>query len=277
MSSKISNSINKTIMDFNLPPTPFITTLLIWMHTQNIDIRNNKPEIVDVFLDYLLEKTELSKQFKGKFNFADKKELLANIAYEFFTMESFAIKENLILQCIISYVTKYGFDINSTEILQYFLDRKIFMKNNNMIMFSYKVFYYYFMSLYMVNNRSFTEKVMKDKKLLLNMIEELKFYSAIKTDDNIFVMHLIDIINNSHYKKKFKSNNFEQTKLLHKGTTTQTSQLDILLDIHEKIQDTNEVNEESYEKLYDIIDDKRTDEHEKKVIIYNMEQNNPIK
>jgi len=277
ISSKISNSINKTIIDFNLPPTPFITTLLIWMHTQNIDIRNNKPEIVDVFLDYLLEKTELSKQFKGKFNFADKKELLANIAYEFFTMESFAIKEDIILKCIINYVTKYGFDINSAEILKYFLDRKIFMKNNNMIMFSYKVFYYYFMSLYMVNNRSFTEKVMKNKKLLLNMIEELKFYSAIKTDDNIFVEHLIGAINNSHYKKKFKNATFEQVKLIQKSTTTKTPQLDILLNTTKNKQDTNEVNEESYEKLGDIIDDKRTDEYEKKVVIHNEEQNNSIK
>lgn len=277
MSSKISNSINKTIIDFKLPPTPFITTLLIWMHTQNIDIRNNKPEIVDVFLDYLLEKAELSIQFKGKFNFADKKELLANIAYEFFTMESFAIKEDVILKCIINYVTKFGFDINSSEILRYFLDRKIFIKNNNIIMFSYKVFYYYFMSLYMVNNRSFTEKVMKDKKLLLNMIEELKFYSAIKTDDNIFVEHLIDAINNSHYKKKFKNNSPEQIKLIQKNDTTERCQLDILLDTNKDTQNNNEVDEESYEKLSDIIDDKRTDEHEKKVVIYNTEQNNPIR
>lgn len=274
ISSRISNSINKTIIDFKLPATPFITTLLIWMHTQNIDIRNNKPEIVDVFLDYLLEKTELSKQFKGKFNFADKKELLANIAYEFFTMKSFSIKEDAILKCIISYVTNYGFDINSAEILKYFLDRKIFIKNNNRIMFSYKVFYYYFMSLYMVNNRIFTEKVMKDKKLLLNMIEELKFYSAIKTDDNIFVEHLIDTINSSHYKKKFNKCSFEQIKFTKNDTTVKTSQLDVLLDVEEKTQD---IKEEPYEELGDIIDNQRTDEHEKKVLAYNTEQNNPIK
>ena len=111
--NKISTKVIKAITTLNLPSNPFITTLLAWMYVEKIDIRENEPQIIDVFLDYLLEKSDLSKSFDGKLDFNDKKDLLSEIAHVFFINQTLSVKEDIILRVIMDYSEKYyAFSIN---------------------------------------------------------------------------------------------------------------------------------------------------------------------
>lgn len=201
--SRVSNSVYKTINRLRLPSNPFVTTLLIWMHMEKIEIRENEPQIIDLFLDYLLEKSDLSKRFKGKFDFNDKKNLLSVIAHKFFIEESLAIREDKILETIIEYSRHYyGFEIDSKDILDYFYDRRIFIRNNGLVQFSYRVFYYYFIAYFMINNKDFYVSVVQNKSSIVNMIDELRYYAAIKRDDTDIIETLQEYISQSRFNKQ---------------------------------------------------------------------------
>lgn len=202
LSNKVSNKVQKSLSTLNLPSNPFIATLLTWMHLEKIDIRENEPEIIDIFLDYLLEKTDLSKKFEGKIDFKDKKDLLSIIAYEYFKTKKFAIKEDKILSAIINHFEYSGSEVNSKDILDYFYSRKILLKNNSNVVFSYRVFYYYFISLYMLNNSEFKDSIMKDPMLMCNMIDELRYYSAMSRNDLTFINTIIAFMDNNKLNKK---------------------------------------------------------------------------
>ncbi|MDT8337432.1 MAG: hypothetical protein RQ856_06375 [Candidatus Izemoplasmatales bacterium] len=280
-SSRIANNVHKTIVSLRLPSSPFITTLLIWMHTEKIDIKENKPEIIDVFLDYLLEKTDLSISFKGKFTFPDKKNLLATISHEFYKQKSFAIKEDDILNCIINHISKFGFDISSKDILEYFYTRKIFLKNNGLVMFSYRVFYYYFISLYMIKHREFALEIMNNKVSIINMLDELRFYAAMKTDDKEFVISLINLLHESVFVQRSKKHDLQLSKMKNKFNSTTKPTSDLLIESSTgNILEHREIISVSAEEkeLTEQIDEKRTESHEKHVRNYNLEvqENNDL-
>lgn len=260
---KISNKVVKAINNLRLPSNPFITTLLAWMYVEKIDIRENEPQIIDVFLDYLLEKAELSRSFDGKFDFSDKKDLLAAIANKFFLEQSLAIKEDKILAVIIDYSDKYyAFEINSQDILKYFYKRRILIRNNNLVQFSYRVFYYYFISLYMINNKDFYNSILENKTYIVNMIDELKYYAALKRDD----INIINKIESYIFMNKLNTT-FQKLPIVKNIERDKSEEL-----IIEETIETNEDNlpiSAKEKKLKDKIDDIETDRREKNVETFN--------
>ncbi len=208
--NKISTKVIKAITTLNLPSNPFITTLLAWMYVEKIDIRENEPQIIDVFLDYLLEKSDLSKSFDGKLDFNDKKDLLSEIAHVFFINQTLSVKEDIILRVIMDYSEKYyAFSIDSKNILKYFYKRRILIKNNNLVQFSYKVFYYYFISIYMIRENEFCTTIMNNKMFVINMIDELSYYCALKRDNTLFINTLYNYMSDNRFLSKVKKLNHD--------------------------------------------------------------------
>lgn len=271
---RISNKVVDSIANLNLPSNPFITTLLAWMYVEKIDIRENEPQIIDVFLDYLLEKADLSKTFKGKLDFKDKKDLLSKIAYKFFSEQKLSIKEDDILEVIINHSKDfYAFDINSKDILDYFYKRRILINNNNSVQFSYRVFYYYFISSYMISNKDFYNTVVDNKLFIINMIDELKYYSALQRDDT----NIIGKIENYFLSNTFNSK--IQKLVFIKNKTNNVLELKNnkkeVIKLEEIIEDSVEEDEKNITKqekeLKHKIDDIKTEIRENKVEIFNKD------
>jgi len=267
---KISNKVIKTINKLKLPSNPFITTLLSWMYIEKIDIRENEPQIIDVFLDYLLEKADLSKTFEGKIDFNDKKDILSAIAYTYFSNNSLAIKEDKILKAIIDYSEQhFPFDIDARDILNYFYQRRILIRNNNLVQFSYRVFYYYFITLYMMNNKDFYQSVVTNKYYIINMIDELKYYSALKRDDINFleqIKNYIELNKMQTYFLKLPKIEQEPTGLIDMSENIEDAES---TDIDEK---NNIIPDQNRTELQEAIDEIKTDKREKKVDSYNQEK-----
>jgi len=270
MQEKISNKVIKTINKLKLPSNPFITTLLSWMYVEKIDIRENEPQIIDVFLDYLLEKADLSKTFNGKIDFNDKKDILSAIAYTYFSNNSLAIKEDKILKTIIDYSEEhFAFDIDAKDILNYFYQRRILIRNNNLVQFSYRVFYYYFITLYMINNKDFYQSVVTNKDYIINMIDELKYYSALKRDDVDFLEQIKYYIQHNKMQTYFL-----QLPKLKQETTSLIQESESIINIENTdIDEKSDIipNQERME-LQEAIDELKTDKREKKVDSYNQEK-----
>lgn len=54
-SKRTLSNVKKAMNKLSLPSNPFLTTLLIWMYRDKIEIKDSEPEIIEVLLDYLLE------------------------------------------------------------------------------------------------------------------------------------------------------------------------------------------------------------------------------
>jgi len=266
---KISNKVIKTINKLRLPSNPFITTLLSWMYIEKIDIRENEPQIIDVFLDYLLEKADLSKTFNGKIDFNDKKDVLSAIAYTYFINDSLAIKEDQIIKSIIDYSEEhFAFEINSKDILEYFYQRRILIKNNNLVQFSYRVFYYYFITLYMISDQKFYTSILENKNYIVNMVDELRYYSALKRNDTVFLDKLNEYMGYNRLQMLFKA--LPEIQKIH------TPVLNILPD-EEEIEESTEDNKkiipvEEKEKFQEAIDEIETNKREQKIDNYNRKE-----
>ncbi len=273
-SNKIANKVQKSLSTLRLPSNPLIATLLTWMHVERINIKESEPEIIDVFLDYLLEKTDMSKKFEGKIDFQDKKDLLAIIAFEFFKVKSFAIKEDDILIKLIEHM-KYsaGEDFGAKDILEYFYQRRILLKNNNKVIFSYRVFYYYFISLYMKNTSEFRNHVLNDKNLIINMPDELRYYSVMSRHDTDFLNTIFTYLDNSFFNKKIESQKIEPLKVKSPSTNTITAvdSLDKSLTINEHEMTCElKLSKEELELQHDI-DDSLSEARDSNIQNYNYE------
>ncbi len=209
-SKQISSNVKKAMNKLSLPSNPFLTTLLIWMYRDKIEIKDSEPEIIEVLLDYLLEKSDVKRNFDSRINFENKKNILSAIAYKFYEQKSLSLDENIILETIITYIkTYFAFQINAKDILDYFYDRRIFICNLGQIQFTYRVFYYYFISLFMIKNNDFYKTIFDNELLITNMHDELKFYSALKNDDLSAISKIENIISKSIFNKKLKKVNIE--------------------------------------------------------------------
>lgn len=281
--SRISNKVITAITTLNLPSNPFITTLLAWMYVEKIEVRENEPQIIDVFLDYLLEKADLSKSFDGKLDFNDKKDLLSEIAYLFFNHETLSVKEDKILRVIMDYAEKYyAFEIDSMKILKYFYKRRILIRNNNLVQFSYRVFYYYFISIYMIRDKEFCNKVMYNKLYVINMIDELRYYSALKRDNTLFIKTLYSFMEENKFVSKVKKLSNIKTFDNKQFITIDVSKSNVAKYTKQKIKDNIKKdldidNEEEKltleeENFKNNVDNFRTEQHESKVDKYNHEE-----
>ncbi len=277
--NKISTKVIKAITTLNLPSNPFITTLLAWMYVEKIDIRENEPQIIDVFLDYLLEKSDLSKSFDGKLDFNDKKDLLSEIAHVFFINQTLSVKEDIILRVIMDYSEKYyAFSIDSKNILKYFYKRRILIKNNNLVQFSYKVFYYYFISIYMIRENEFCTTIMNNKMFVINMIDELSYYCALKRDNTLFINTLYNYMSDNRFLSKVKKLNHDNKQFTIDNESKREieeypkEELIENINIDLDIKNDDEVFTQEEENLKDQIDSFRTEEYENSIEKYNYEE-----
>lgn len=261
--TELAKNVYKTILSLNLPSNPFIATLLTWMHIQKLEIKENEPAMIEVFLDYLLEKAALSKMFKGKFDFYQKIDLLAEIAYLFFEKKSFSIPENDILKKIIDHITHYAHDVRPQDLLKYFYDRRIFIEDNGMTMFSYRVFYYYFIAKYMQNTPDFVLYIRSNKEVIINMINELKYYASIKRDDLDFIQDIISHMDNQPFQTQLEKVDFVNMVM----PTEKNQFLDYENTFQEDIKEEIE-HKQIREKIQNVL----SDAHEKKIEKYNYVQ-----
>jgi len=180
------------------------------------------------------------------------------------------IELNKILKTNIDYSEQhFAFDIDAKDILNYFYQRRILIRNNNLVQFSYRVFYYYFITLYMINNKDFYQSVISNKDYIINMIDELKYYSALKRDDVCFLEKIKYYIEHNRMQTYFlKLPKIEQkhTSLIQEYESSVNTE-------NTDIDDTNNIfPSQKRIEIQEAIDEIQTDKREKKVDSYNQEK-----
>ncbi|WP_139957953.1 metallophosphoesterase [Flavicella sediminum] len=189
----LHQNIEKLLRGFNelgLPKTPLAVTLFLWIINKQQKKPINNAVLVELFVDNLLEKSDIKNIYFETFDFDDKQRLLAFIS-KYMLDEgnrnlSYRVNEFDLLKEIEGYL-KLKMDINPNKLFDYFIDRGILTKcNGNSVRFKTAFFFSYFLAKYMSFDTEFREDIFRDKNYL-NYLSEIDFYTGLnREDDEVF-------------------------------------------------------------------------------------------
>ena len=189
----LHQNIEKLLKGFNelgLPKTPLAVTLFLWIINKQQKKPINNAVLVELFVDNLLEKSDIKNIYFETFDFDDKQRLLAFVSK--FMLDkgnrnlSYQVNEFELLKEIEDYL-KSKMDINPNKLFNYFIDRGILARSNgNSVKFKTAFFFSYFLAKYMGYDKKFKKTVFQNKNYT-NYISEIDFYTGLnREDDEVF-------------------------------------------------------------------------------------------
>lgn len=176
----------KGFREIGLPKTPLAVTIFLWIINKQQNRPINNAVLVEMFVENLLEKSNIKNIYFDTFDFGDKQRLLAFIAKFMLDKDnknlSYRVNEYELLKEIETYL-RFKIDINPQKVLEYLTDRGVLVRcNGNSIRFKTAFFFSYFLARYMSYDNSFKQYVISDKNYL-NYISELDFYTGLNRED----------------------------------------------------------------------------------------------
>lgn len=176
----------KSFIDFGLPKTPLSVTLFLWIFEKQEKKPINNSVLVELFIENLLEKTNIENIYSDTFDFTNKKRLLSFVAKFMFengdSDYSYAVDYVELLHYFKDYL-KTRFPGQPQKVLDDFIKRGILtFHDDNLVRFKSAFFFHYFLSLHFDYDPSFKEYVFTGENYL-SFIEEITYYTGLKRDD----------------------------------------------------------------------------------------------
>ncbi len=181
----------KSFGDFGLPKTPLSVTLFLWIFEKQEKRPINNSVLVEIFIENLLEKTNIDNIYSDTFDFANKKRLLS-FAAKFMKNNgdgdlSYSIDYIDMLQYFKNYLSS-RFTGQPNKILDDFISRGIFIyEDENLIRFKSAFFFHYFLALQFDYDLDFRTEVLTGENYL-NYVDEIIYYTGLKRDDQKFLI-----------------------------------------------------------------------------------------
>ncbi|WP_312082891.1 metallophosphoesterase [Epilithonimonas hominis] len=203
--SNLEKLVN-TFTSYHLPNNALSIHLYLWS-VENSDRKPiNQAVLMEIYVELILEKIKEENIYTSNFDFTNKIQLISMIAEKIIKKEngeSF-LKYNEFYDIIYEYLkNKVGFSFDVNVIINYLLERKIFIKNkNNEIMFSHLCFIHFFVAKRMQDNSSF-KKYILDEERYFNYPKEIDYYTGLVRSD----LETFNLIY-SRFKKVFEPMDF---------------------------------------------------------------------
>lgn len=181
----------KSFIDFGLPKTPLSVTLFLWIFEKQEKKPINNSVLVELFIENLLEKTNLENIYSETLDFTNKKRLLSFVAKYMHDIgdgdSNYAVDYVDLLNFFKEYL-KTRFSGQPQKVLQDFIKRGILtFQDDNIVRFKSAFFFHYFLALHFEYDHSFKEFVFTDENYL-NYLEEITYYTGLRRDD-LFVLN----------------------------------------------------------------------------------------
>jgi len=178
---------------FALPRTAMSVSLFLW----TMENRDRKPinsaTLLDIYLEIVLQKIQGDEIYREKFDVENKMMLLAHIAAKMLDkkLANYSLEYADLVKVVDDYLSKeVGFDFDSQRLVDYFLNRKIFVKfQKNKVKFRYDCFFKFFLAKRMVYNQEFREFVI-DESRYHNFVSEIDYYNGLVRSDKKLLKEL---------------------------------------------------------------------------------------
>ena len=240
----------KSFTDFGLPKTPLSVTLFLWIFEKQEKKPINNSVLVELFIENLLEKTNIENIYSETFDFTNKKRLLSFVAKymhdEGDSDYSYAVDYVDLLGYFKDYL-KTRFHGQPQKVLDDFIKRGILTyHDDNRIRFKSAFFFHYFLALHFDYDPSFKKEVFTDDRYL-SFIEEITYYTGLKRDDLGVLNFTQEKLNEAFggFNEDIRNNHEKVDRVLEsKKDNTVTFQID-----EKKVE--NKLSEKQIDEMYD--------------------------
>ena len=207
--SQQENNLEKlvnTFTSYHLPNNALSIHLYLWS-VENSDRKPiNQAVLMEIYIELILEKIKEQNIYSSNFDFTNKIQLISMIAEKIIKNKNGErhLQYDEFYNSINEYLkNKVGFSYDANVIIEYLLERKIFIKNkNNEIMFSHLCFIHFFVAKRMQDNSAF-KKYIFDEERYFNYPKEIDYYTGLVRSD-IETFNLIY----TRFKKVFEPMDF---------------------------------------------------------------------
>ena len=222
----------KSFVDFGLPKTPLSVTLFLWIFEKQEKKPINNSVLVELFIENLLEKTNIENIYSETFDFTNKKRLLSFVSKFMYDNGdadySYAVDYVELLNYFKDYL-KTRFPGQPQKVLDDFIKRGILTyHDDNLVRFKSAFFFHYFLALHFDYDPTFKDEVFSGDNYL-SFIEEITYYTGLKRDDLAILNFTQEKLNEAFgdFNNDIRNNHEKVDRVLEsKRDTTITFQID---------------------------------------------------
>ena len=171
---------------FALPRTAMSVSLFLWTMENKERKPINNATLLDIFLEIVLEKIHGEEIYRERFDVENKMMLLGHIAAKMLEkkLDNYCLLYSDLVKVVDDYLTKeVGFEFDSQRLVDYFLNRKIFVKyQRNKVKFRFSCFFQFFLAKRMVYNEEFKDYIIGED-IYHNYVNEIDFYTGLVRSD----------------------------------------------------------------------------------------------
>lgn len=178
---------------YALPSSVMSVSLFLWSMEYSDRKPINHAVLMEIYLEILLEKLSKENVYRESFDFTNKVHLLAKIAQEmlFSNQSNYSLLFSEFIGVIEKYLSEVGFHFDVNIIANYFIDRKIFIKFNNRVKFTYSCFFHFFLAKRMIFNSDLKNHIL-DKNEYFKYSKEIDYYSGLVRNDESLLDEVVN-------------------------------------------------------------------------------------
>jgi len=199
---KLINSFNS----YALPSSAMSVSLFLWCMEYPERKPINNAVLLEIYIEILLQKLGKNNIYRENFDFTNKVQLLSKIAQEMLLSDQ--PNYSILFSDFQSIVEKYiseevAFDFDANTIVNYFLERKLFVKHqNNRIKFTYSCFFHFFIAKRMIFSSPFKMKII-DENEYYKYNKEIDYYTGLTRSDEDLLAKILN-----RFENVFKQTDF---------------------------------------------------------------------
>ncbi|MCM1031711.1 MAG: metallophosphoesterase [Oscillibacter sp.] len=196
--AKIQRMVS-SFCSYSLPCSAMSVSLYLWS-TENTDRKPVNPALLlDIYLEIILEKLQKDSIYRDSFDYENKIMLLATIA-KYICEEKeknfdFQMTYAQYLGCITNYLLRVGFEkVEADKIGNYFIEQKVFIKQNNTIIFAHSCFYYFLLAKKMIKDKIFKDHILSENEYY-KYERVIDYYAGLKRSDTELLSNILNRFN----------------------------------------------------------------------------------
>lgn len=191
------NKIVKLFRQMNMPFNFWTVSLFLWIFekTDEQNIHNNF-ELVNYYIDELLDKTGFIRDVNINLDYDDLKSFLAALAKELYTNhDAYRMSEKELMEFTLAYREKNKkFSIDALAIIHLLIDKQVIEKTNELYTFRLNGVFEYFLAYRMKEDELFRNHVIENRTQFLSFGNELEFYAGFRKNDKDTIRKIFDTI-----------------------------------------------------------------------------------